>query len=89
MGGLFSFGPKNQETSLFEKALLQVDPDAALDTRATGAAATTSHHPGAASLAESSMSTRDDSVGTFASVTDRASDSGSEAVGPAEGTQGS
>ena len=83
MGGFFSLDGRSP------LADSQVDANSVLDSSPAGVTAPASHHPGAASLAESSMSTRDDSMGTFASVTDAASNSGSEAVGPAERTQGS
>ena len=81
MGGLFS---KQQEASLFEKGLLQVDPEGALDRTTTSAAAAAPDDPGTAGLAQAAMTARKDCMSPFARVADRACDSGSEAVGPAE-----
>ena len=74
---------------LFLTKTLQKDPDVALDGAPAEVTAAAPDDPAAASLAEPSMSTRQESVGSFASAADATTDSGSEGVAPAELAQSS
>ena len=74
---------------LFLSKSLQKDPDVPLDASAAEVTAAAPDDPAAASLAEPSMSTRQESVGSFSRTADATTDSGSEGVGPAELSQSS
>ena len=69
---------------LFLTKNLQKDPDVALDGAPAEVTAAAPDDPGTAGLAQAAMTARKDCMSPFARVADRACDSGSEAVGPAE-----
>ena len=81
MGGIFSLKAPAASGS-------EVNADRGLDNSAAAAAACAADEPVGASLAEASMSTRQDSMTSLSSVADSTSNAGSEGVGPAEVLQG-
>ena len=81
MGGIFSLEASAASGS-------EVNANRGLDNAAAAAAACAADEPVGASLAEASMSARQDSMTSLSSVTDSTSNAGGEGVGPAEVLQG-